>query len=280
MPVTARRTSLSRAQSPISSEASTRPTGRGLAKHRKTKPAAAPRAAAAMTLSVGLAVSGGAALSVAGTPQTADAATSSAAKTRGSMPIKSKPALRYGDSGSAVKYVQYRLRIPMTSWYGAKTRTAVSNFQRAIKLPRTGTMTKQTWGSLFYIAKHPIKKKTTGSTTFHKRVLREAYKLRGTPYRYGGTTPNGFDCSGYTGYVYKKAGKKLPRTSRQQYSATKHISRSAAKPGDLVFFKNSSGRVYHVGIFAGGNTLWHSSRPGKPVAKSKIWSSRVAFGRA
>ncbi len=109
-------------------------------------------------------------------------------------------------------------------------------------------------------------------------MLREAAKLKGRPYRYGGTTPRGFDCSGYTGYVYKKAGKKLPRTSRAQYSATKHISRAAAKPGDLVFFK-SGGSVYHVGIYAGGNTLWHSSRPGKPVGKEKIWTSSVAFGR-
>jgi cell wall-associated NlpC family hydrolase len=97
---------------------------------------------------------------------------------------------------------------------------------------------------------------------------------------WGGTSPRGFDCSGYTGYVYKKAGKKLPRTSRQQYSATKHVSRAAAKPGDLVFFKSGGGNVYHVGIYAGGNMLWQSSRPGRPVNKSKIWSSSVAFGRA
>jgi cell wall-associated NlpC family hydrolase len=118
----------------------------------------------------------------------------------------------------------------------------------------------------------------SGTTTFRAKVLREAAKLKGTPYRYGGTTTRGFDCSGYTGFVYKKAGHKLPRTSRQQYSATKHISRKAAKPGDLVFFKSGGGGVYHVGIYAGGNMLWHSSRPGKPVAKAKIWTSSVAFG--
>jgi len=279
MPVSARRTALSSAKSPITAESSKRPTGRVIARHRKTKPAAAPRAAAAMTLSVGLAVGGGAAISAVAA-QTADAATTPAGAKRGAQPIKTKPALRYGDSGTAVKYVQYRLRVPMTSWYGSATRSAVDNFQRAIHLPRTGTMNQRTWNSLFYIAKHPTKAKTTTSSSFHARVLREAYKLRGIPYRYGGTTPRGFDCSGYTGYVYKKAGKKIPRTSRQQYSATKHLSRSAAKPGDLVFFKNGSGRVYHVGIYAGGNMLWHSSKPGTPVRKSKIWSTRVAFGRA
>ena len=79
--------------------------------------------------------------------------------------------------------------------------------------------------------------------------------------------------------MYKKAGKKLPRTSRQQYRATKHISRGSAKPGDLVFFKSGGGGVYHVGIYAGGNTLWHSSKPGVPVRKAKIWTKSVAFGR-
>ena len=168
MPVTARRMPLQRGVSPISSEPSIRPTGRSLARHRKTKPAATPRAAAAMTLSVGLAVGGGAAISVVGTPQTADAATTPAGAARGAQPIKTKPALRYGDSGTAVKYVQYRLRVPMSSWYGAATRNAVSNFQRAINLPRTGTMNQRTWNSLFYIAKHPTKKKQVRVVTGHQ----------------------------------------------------------------------------------------------------------------
>jgi cell wall-associated NlpC family hydrolase len=275
MPVTTRRTGLSHALSPASVERSTQPTGRVVARHRKpTKSAAAPRAAAAMTLSVGLAVSAGAGLNT----DTAQAATPG--QIRGNTPTYKKPLLRFGDSGKTVSYVQYRLRIPRSGWYGKATVQAVGNFQRAVKLPRSGTMTVRTWDALYYIAKHPPKKKKKTSGSFHARVLKEAYKLRGTPYRYGGTTPRGFDCSGYTGYVYKKAGKKIPRTSRAQYAATKHLSRRSAKPGDLVFFKNGSGRVYHVGIFAGGNMLWHSSKPGVPVRKAKIWSKRVAFGRA
>lgn len=286
MPVTARRTALSRAVK--SSESSTRrPIGRTLGKHRKpTKTSAAPGRAAATVLSVGLAVTGGAAMSVVANPNTASAATtgtsktSSAAWARGNSAVASKPLLRYGDAGWAVKYVQRSLDVPAGGWYGSATRTAVANFQRRVGLPRTGTMTYNTWRSLFYAAQKGLLHGGTGTnTTFRTKVLREAAKLKGTPYRYGGTTPKGFDCSGYTGYVYKKAGKKLPRTSRSQYSATKHISRAAAKPGDLVFFKSGGGSVYHVGIYAGGNMLWHSSKPGKPVAKAKIWSKNVAFGR-
>jgi cell wall-associated NlpC family hydrolase len=284
MPVTARRTALPGAVS-HPSESSPRPTGRYLAKHRKTtKSPAAPRAAAAV-LSVGLAVSGGAVLSVVSTPQTASANTTTAAAwARGNTPISKKPLLRFADAGSAVRYVQRSLDVQAGGWYGSATRTAVANFQRRVGLPRTGTMTVNTWRSLFYAAQHGLLHGRSASSgnlsTFQARVLREAAKLKGTPYRWGGTTPRGFDCSGYTGYVYRKAGKKLPRTARQQYSATRHLSRAAAKPGDLVFFKSGGGGVYHVGIYAGGNMLWHSSRPGRPVGKAKIWSSNVAFGRA
>ena len=284
MPVTARRTPLSRAvsQNDIST---VRPTGRTIAKHRKPTKSATPRAAAAV-LSVGLAVGGGAAFSVTASPATASAATTSATTTpRGYWSIPSKPLLRYGDRGPTVKYVQRALHLGPDGYFGASTVRILKKYQASWGLRATGSTDKATWGRLTYTAKHHLlygphrSGSSTSIGTFRARVLREAAKLKGTPYRYGGTTPRGFDCSGYTGYVYKKAGKKLPRTSRAQYSATKHISRKAAKPGDLVFFKSGGGGVYHVGIYAGGNMLWHSSRPGRPVAKAKIWTSSVAFGR-
>jgi cell wall-associated NlpC family hydrolase len=286
MPVTARRTALHGAVSQ-NSDASTRPTGRGLAKHRKSsKSAAAPRAAAAV-LSVGLAVGGGAAISVVTAPQTASAATTAkltAGQIRGNASIASRPLIRFRDSGKTVKYVQKTLRLRQDGWFGNGTVGALKKFQRSWGLSATGYMNKPTWGRLTWAANHgvlygKVGTKAATTTTFRAKVLREAAKLKGTPYRYGGTTTKGFDCSGYTGYVYKKAGKKLPRTSRQQYSATKHISRSAAKPGDLVFFRSGGGGVYHVGIYAGSNMLWHSSKPGKPIGKAKIWTSSVAFGR-
>jgi cell wall-associated NlpC family hydrolase len=281
MPVTTRRTAPLGAVSQPSGS-SIRPLGRTVGRHRKTKPSAKPRAAAAV-LSVGLAVSGGAAVTVLAGPETASAATtktSSATWARGNKPIATKPLLRYGDAGSAVRYVQRSLDVSAGGWYGSATRTAVAKFQGRVGLRKTGVMTYNTWRSLFYADNNHLLHGATGNnTTFRARVLREAAKLKGIPYVYGGTSTRGFDCSGYTGYVYKKAGKKLPRTARQQYSASKHISRAAAKPGDLVFFKSGGGSVYHVGIYAGGNMLWHSSRPGRPVAEAQIWTSSVAFGR-
>jgi len=286
MPVTARRTSLSRAVSQTSEVSSVRPTGRTLAKHRKTTKSGAPRAAAAV-LSVGLAVGGGAAISVTAGPATASAATTTtkltAAQVRGNAPISSRPLLRFRDKGKTVSYVQRALHLGPDGYFGTSTVRVLVKFQKSWGLRATGYTDKLTWGRLTWAAKHKVLYgpygKAATTTTFRAKVLREAAKLKGTPYRYGGTTPRGFDCSGYTGYVYKKAGKKLPRTSRAQYSATKHISRKTAKPGDLVFFKSGGGGVYHVGIYAGNNLLWHASRPGRPVAKAKIWTSSVAFGR-
>lgn len=111
------------------------------------------------------------------------------------------------------------------------------------------------------------------------RVMGVAAAQSGDPYVYGATGPNAFDCSGLTSFVYRVAAHRtLPRTSSAQFASTIRIPRQAARAGDLVFFHGSSG-VYHVGIFAGGNSLIHASKPGGPVGKTAIWTSAVTFGR-
>ncbi len=113
-----------------------------------------------------------------------------------------------------------------------------------------------------------------------RKVVTKGMNLRGVPYRYGGSTPRGFDCSGFTSYLYKKAGVKLPRTASAQRRYAKRISRKTARRGDLVFFHNSGGRVYHVGIYMGKNRTLHSPRPGRRVSVERIWTKNVTFGRA
>lgn len=111
------------------------------------------------------------------------------------------------------------------------------------------------------------------------RVMGVAAAQAGDPYVYGAAGPNAFDCSGLTSFVYRvAAGRRLPHSSAAQRGATQPISRAAARPGDLVFFY-SGGRIYHVGIFAGGNSIIHASKPGVPVGRSQIWTSAVSFGR-
>jgi cell wall-associated NlpC family hydrolase len=117
-----------------------------------------------------------------------------------------------------------------------------------------------------------------GGAVTGSRVLAVAARYVGIPYLYGGTTPRGFDCSGFTGYVYRQLGVSLPRTANEQLQATKRISRSEARPGDLVFFV-SSGRAYHNGIYAGGNMMYDSPRSGKTLQKREIWSADVVFTR-
>lgn len=104
-------------------------------------------------------------------------------------------------------------------------------------------------------------------------IISIAGRYVGVPYVYGGTTPSGFDCSGFTSYVYAQAGKSLPRTSGAQAAAGTPISRSQAQPGDLIF---SPG---HIGIYAGGNTMIDAPRPGKTIQFRQIWMSNPQFMR-
>ncbi len=82
------------------------------------------------------------------------------------------------------------------------------------------------------------------------QVINYAYRFRGTPYRYGAMSPRGFDCSGFTSYVFKRFGINLDRSSRGQIFDGVRVKKTELQPGDLVFFQGRSGRggVGHVGI--------------------------------
>ncbi|CAL9378585.1 C40 family peptidase [Streptomyces sp. enrichment culture] len=110
------------------------------------------------------------------------------------------------------------------------------------------------------------------------KALNVAASKKGSPYRWGATGPHRFDCSGLTLYSFKKAGKKLPRTAAQQYNKTSRVSAKNRRSGDLVFFHSGSS-VYHVGIYAGKNRIWHAPKTGAVVRLEKIWSSKVWYGR-
>ena len=113
-----------------------------------------------------------------------------------------------------------------------------------------------------------------------RAAVQTASRFAGIPYVAGGTSPaTGFDCSGYTRYVYSRLGIALPRVSRDQYAAAVPITRSRAVKGDLVFFYSSSGRIYHVAIYAGNGYIWHSPYPGKRVMLVPIWTSSWKVAR-
>ena len=105
-------------------------------------------------------------------------------------------------------------------------------------------------------------------------VLSIAASLAGIYYIYGGTTTAGFDCSGYTQYVFAKLGINLPRTAEEQRQAVTAVSNP--QPGDLVFFDSPAS---HVGIYAGNGMMWDSPHSGAAVQLQSIWSSTVTYGR-
>jgi cell wall-associated NlpC family hydrolase len=92
-------------------------------------------------------------------------------------------------------------------------------------------------------------------------AVRYAYDAIGKPYVYGAEGPNGYDCSGLTLAAWQAAGKSLPHNAAMQWDKVTKISRSALKPGDLVFYRD----LGHVGLFVGGGKIIHASRAGEPV---------------
>ena len=89
-------------------------------------------------------------------------------------------------------------------------------------------------------------------------IVDTAMKLRGVPYRNGGSDPSGFDCSGFVQWVFAKNGVLLPREVREQYGAGQQIGLGDLRPGDLVFFHTVSRGASHVGVVIGEDQFVHA----------------------
>jgi len=120
----------------------------------------------------------------------------------------------------------------------------------------------------------PMKNVTTGAM-----VADLAQKQIGAPYRFGGETPTGFDCSGLIRYVYQQIGITVPHSSRLLYKQAKKIRLANVLPGDLLFFNISKNKVSHVGIYATTGQFIHAPSSGKHVSIARLdnpyWKKRL-----
>lgn len=135
--------------------------------------------------------------------------------------------------------------------------------------PRTKNETKKTETKKQETKSVPASGK--GST-----VVETAKKYVGSKYVYGGSSPAGFDCSGFTSYVFKLHGVNLNRTAAGQYSNGVAVSKSQLQPGDLVMFGSSAKGINHVGLYIGGGQMVHASTPKTGVRIDSINGSYYA----
>lgn len=195
---------------------------------------------------------------------------SKAVKVSGKYKTKSALNMRKGASTKYKKIMTLKKGTVVSATYKKTV-----NGKKWFKVKYKG---KSGWVSASYIKKYK-KTKKVASAVAGSKVVSVGKKYLGVPYVWGGMSPSGFDCSGFTAYVYKKAGYgTLPHSSRTQYSVTKRVSKP--KVGDLIFFGATpgSGSITHVGIYAGNNLVLHAAGNKvqvQSVAKGSYWAPRV-----
>lgn len=152
-------------------------------------------------------------------------------------------------------------------WYGV----TLDVYAREGNWFKIGTGDGTAYISADYVSVRPEDVANRGSYSAGDRVVAMAKRYLGTPYVYGGSSPSGFDCSGFTSYVYRQLGYSINRTAHAQLSNGVAVSRNELRPGDLIMFKRSgSSTVHHVGIYAGDGMMIHSPQTGDVVKYTNI----------
>jgi len=163
--------------------------------------------------------------------------------------------------------------------FGTATAIAIANFQRDRGLETDGVIGLETYRALMG---REMTVSRDSSSTLVRRVIQTALRYQGVPYVFGGTTPGGFDCSGFTRYVLAQVGVYLPRAADEQYEVGNHVSYSRLQSGDLVYFSTYEAGASHVGIYLGdGQFVSATSSRGIAIARMDggYWGDRYIGAR-
>ena len=176
-----------------------------------------------------------------------------------SCAVTALASFQRGDYGQEVLSIQKRLVElnysikSIDGDFGPETENAVRSFQTDRGLEVDGIVGSATYRALMNKEMPPNR-----SNSVVRNVMRAAYSVIGTPYVFGGTTPYGFDCSGFTQYAFARAGVYLPRMADSQFYSGRQISMSQLRPGDLIFFTTYEAGASHVGIYVGNGNFIHA----------------------
>jgi len=190
-----------------------------------------------------------------------------------------------GDQGEDIVSIQRQLSAlgydvgSIDGEFGDATATAIDNFQRDRGLEVDGVIGGDTYRAIMG-REMPVSR--DGSSSSVRRIVQTALRYQGVPYVFGGTTPNGFDCSGFTRYVFAQAGIYLPRSADEQYEVGRSVSYSRLQSGDLVYFSTYEAGASHVGIYLGnGQFISATSSRGIAIARldSGYWGDRYIGAR-
>lgn len=164
--------------------------------------------------------------------------------------------LQNGDRGDEVLALQEKLSEmgyvvgSMDGVFGDVTEEAVKTLQKDKKLSADGKVGPELYRTL--IGRDlPVSRGAQVATV--RRLIQTSSQYIGVPYHFGGTTPRGFDCSGFMRYIFASIGVDLPRTADAQYQRGRPVSMERLQPGDLVFFETYESGPSHVGMYIGGD---------------------------
>lgn len=191
---------------------------------------------------------------------------------------------RVGDQGEDIAELQDKLvglgyDVIADGAFGPAMAEAVKEFQKSCGIKADGLIGPATYKALLDKDMPEI---TRGVSYIAGTIVAAATDYIGVPYVFGGTSPYGFDCSGYVQYVFAKSGISLPRTADVQYEVGTPISTTDLVTGDLVFFSTYTYGASHVGIYVGDGQFIHaSSSRGVTIDSlgSSYWSSHYIGAR-